>query len=217
MDKVDFKKDYKDLYQPKNTPSKILIPPMTFIMVEGKGNPNDEGGEFSEAVGLLYALCYMIKRSNKGDNAPERYYEYVVPPLEGLWKTNTFSRESGLPDKDTFTWTVMIRQPDFVTPDVFEWACGEVEKKKKKKKYLDSGKARLAVFNEGLCVQCMHKDSFDEEEKTLAKIEQFIIDNGLKNDVGEERHHHEIYISSPYITEAAKMKTVIRIPVKQAE
>lgn len=213
MDKLDFKKAYKELYQPKNTPSKILVPPMTFIMVEGKGNPNDEGGEFSEAVGLLYALSYTIKMSKKGGNAPEGYFEYVVPPLEGLWKLDNYSPDTGSPDKDKFIWTAMLRQPDFVTLEVFERACGEVEKKK----HLDTGKARLAVFNEGLCVQCMHKGSFDEEDTTLAKIEQFITDNGLKNDIGEARHHHEIYISSPDTADAAKKKTVIRIPVKQAE
>jgi len=209
MDKLNFQTAYKDFYQPRNTPTKILVPQMKFIMVEGKGDPNDKGGEFSQAVELLYALSKAIYMSKEDGSAPEGF-AYEVPPLEGLWRQKNGSPGVDTAHKGTLSWIAMLRQPDFVTQELFLWACDEV----KKTKMLDTGKARLTLFNEGLCVDCIHKGSFDDEDKTLAKIEHFMNDNGLKNDISEARHHHEIYLTVPGDTEVDKMKTVIRIPAK---
>ncbi len=210
MDKIDYKKEYKDLYLPKTTPMIINVPPINFIMVDGKGNPNREDGEYSRAVGMLYALSFTIKMSKMGANKPDGYFEYVVPPLEGQWWM-AYGREGvDYLKKDKFCWISMIRQPEFVTDEVFKRACEEVEKKK----HIDTSKARLEVFREGLCVQCMHMGPFDDEPKTLAKIEQFISENKLINDIDNLRRHHEIYLSDPRKGDIKKMKTVIRVPVK---
>jgi len=181
---------------------------MTFIMVDGKGNPNDSDGEYPAAVELLYGLSYTIKMNKKGESRPQGYFEYVVPPLEGLW-----SLDEGVDfkNKEKFLWTSMIRQPEFVTAEVFAGACRMVEEKKK----LDTSKARLEIFSEGLCVQCMHIGPFDEEPLTLESMDQFIRENGLTPDL-TTRRHHEIYLSDPRKTDPGKMKTILRIPVKKA-
>lgn len=211
MDKLDYKKEYKDLYLPKSTPAEIVVPPMTFIMVDGRGDPNEPGGEYQTAVELLYALSYTIKMSRKSGNAPAGYFDYVVPPLEGLWWLDD-GKEIDFSQKSHFCWTSMIRQPDFVTPAVFAWACREAQRKKQ----LDTARARLALFAEGLCVQCMHIGPFDDEPATIAKMERYIAANGFVNDIGEERRHHEIYLSDPRKAAASKMKTVLRIPVRRS-
>ena len=151
MSKLDYKTAYKELYAPKTTPSVVDVAPMAFIMVDGRGNPNDEGGEFQRAVELLYALTYTIKMSPKNGSAPEGYFEYVVPPLEGLWWMDD-PQNADFQHKDKYCWTAMIRQPEFVTAAVFNWAVQEVRRKKR----MDTGIARLEGFTEGLCVQCMH-------------------------------------------------------------
>jgi len=218
MVKTDYKKSSKELYCPKNEPSKIVVPAMSFIMADGAGNPNDENGEYQKVVELLYALSYTIKMSAKSGNAPKAYFDYVVPPLEGLW---WLSSDDGFDftQKERFCWTSMIRQPEFVTAEVFAWACAEV---KRKKPHLPVDKARLEAFDEGLCVQCMHIGKFDDEPKTLKKMESYIIQNKLINDIssmqnGAVRRHHEIYLSDPRKTAADKMKTVLRIPVRSEQ
>lgn len=210
-DKIDYKKEYKDLYMPKQKPAVIEVPAIPFIMINGKGNPNDESGEYSKAIELLYALCYTIKMSKMGENKPDGYFEYVVPPLEGLWWLSDGRPGVDYNHKDKFFWTSMIRQPEFVTQEVFEWACREVQKKKG----LDTSKARLEIFEEGICVQCMHVGAYDDEPATIAKMDAHIEEQGLINDVGEKRRHHEIYLGDPRKVEISKMKTVIRIPVKR--
>lgn len=209
MEKLDFKKAYKNLYLPKTAPMILDVPQMSFIMVDGKGNPNEENGSFQKAVELLYALSYTIKMSKMGKSVPEGYFEYVVPPLEGLWWF-----ENGAPfdftQKEQFCWTAMIRQPDFVTDAVFAWACAEV----KEKKQLDVSTAHFEAFTEGLCVQCMHIGSYDKEPETVEKMMRFMEANALKNDIGPTRHHHEIYLSDPRKADPAKWKTVLRYPVK---
>ncbi len=217
MEKLDYKKQYKDLYLPKESPAQVLIPQMNFIMVDGKGNPNKEGGEYQQAVELLYALSYTIKMSNKNNCAPDGYFEYVVPPLEGLWWLND-EADADFTQKDKYCWTSMIRQPEFVTKDVFQWACKEVEKKKP---LLDVSKARLQVFEEGLCIQAMHIGPYHEEPKTIAKIENYINQNGFSNDIGSilpdgtVRRHHEIYLNDPRKTKPEKIKTILRHPVRE--
>lgn len=213
--KLDYKKEFKDLYMPKSKPTLIKVPSMNFIMIDGKGNPNEIGGEYQLAVELLYALSFTIKMSKMGDFKPEGYFEYVVPPLEGLWWMNDCKID--LSNKDKFIWTSMIRQPEFVTDKVFQWACSEVAKKKS---HLDISKARLSMYNEGLCVQMMHIGPYDDEPGTIAQIESYIEDNNLKDDIssvqpdGTIRRHHEIYISDPRKTKPEKLKTVLRHPVR---
>lgn len=214
MEKLDYKKEYKDLYLPKASPMLIKVPSMKFIMIKGKGNPNSESGEYQEALSLLYALSFTIKMSKLGTHSIEGYFEYVVPPLEGLW-WNEGSKTVNYDEKEKFEWISMIRQPEFVTKEVFEWACKEV----KTKKGLDVSKAEFMELEEGLCVQMMHKGSYDEEPKTIAAIEEYIQTNQLKNDIGSKlengmiRRHHEIYLSDPRKSKVENLKTVIRIPV----
>lgn len=174
--KLDYKKEFKDLYLPKNEPMLVDVPEMNFIMVDGKGNPNDEGGEYQSAVEILYALSYAIKMSKKGSYNIEGYFEYVVPPLEGLWWVE--NDDMDFTKKNKFEWTSMIRQPEFVTKEVFEWACSEVLRKKPN---IDISKARLQKFKEGLCVQVMHIGSYDDEPKTVRKIDRYVEDNNLIN------------------------------------
>lgn len=204
----DFKKEFKDLYQPKTTPSVVDVPEMTFIMVDGKGDPNTSD-EYKEAVELLYGLSYTIKMSNK------EVFEYVVPPLEGFWSLDDDKfRGGGAPisDKSKFVWTVMIRQPDFVTKEIFKSAIMALGKKKS---HLDVSRARFEKFTEGLCVQAMHIGSYDSETTTVVKLEQFAIENGYAIDINGTRRHHEIYISDPRRVSPEKLKTVIRHPIKK--
>ena len=149
MEKVDYKKKFKELYLPKTKPAKVCVPKIQYIIIDGKGNPNYEEGEYSKAVGILYALSYRIKMSKMGSRNIDGYFDYVVPPLEGL------------------------------------------------------------------CVQCMHIGEFDNEPETVSKIDNFIKENGLQNDIGIGRKHHEIYLSDPRKCNRTKMKTVLRIPIKK--
>lgn len=211
MDKVDYKKTDKTFYQPKTTPSIVDVPEMVFITVAGKGNPNDEAGEYSKALQLLYALSYAIKMSKMGNEQPEGYFEYVVPPLEGLWwieglKGMDYSK------KDNFNWISMIRQPDFVTQDVLDWACAKAAMKNPD---LDYQKAQLQRLTEGLCVQCMHIGPYDDEPATVAKMDQFMKENGYVHDFSDTRRHHEIYLGDPRKTAPERLKTVIRHPIKK--
>ena len=210
MAAFDFKKEFKDLYMPKAVPVIIDVPEMRFIAISGAGDPNDENGEYKAALELLYPLCYTIKMSYKSTDI-DGFFQYVVPPLEGLWDTSDEVFRVGETDKSRFRWTSMIRQPDFVTEEVFRWACDEVKTKKR----LDPSKAELITYAEGLCVQCMHTGSYDEEPATIAKMERFIDENGLVNDIGTERRHHEIYLGDPRKTSPDRLKTVIRIPVRR--
>lgn len=209
-EKFDFKKEYKNLYMPKTKPSIIDVPAMTFIMVDGEGNPNT-CNEYKNVLEVLYGLSYAIKMSKMKGTQPKGYFEYVVPPLEGLWWIND-EKFHGLNilNKDKFCWTSMIRQPDFVTVEVFEAAKITLMKKKPG---IDISAARLVVFEEGKCAQVMHIGSYDSEPATIKILEDFIIEAGFKNDISEIRKHHEIYLSDPRKTAAEKLKTVIRHPI----
>lgn len=205
---IDFKKTEKDLYLPKTTPSIIDVPQMTFIAVNGKGDPNTSN-EYAHAVELLYGLSYSIKMSSK------KILEYVVPPLEGFWSVDDDFRGGGAPisDKSRFIWTMVIRQPDFVTEDIFESAKKALAKKKPG---LDISLAKLVTFTEGLCVQVMHIGPYDDEPATIAALDGFAADNGYIVDIDDNmRRHHEIYISDPRKVEPGKLKTVIRHPVRK--
>lgn len=204
----DYKKEYKEFYLPKDKPSIINVPPMNFIAVRGKGDPNRPDGEYKAAMNLLYGIAFTIKMSKKTDHRIEGYFDYVVPPLEGFWwQDNTdgidYSRKSD------FHWISLIRLPDFVTKADFDWAVNEASVKKK----ADYSKAEFFTYNEGLCVQCMHIGSYDDEPSTIAKMDEFAARNGYKTDISDTRFHHEIYLSDARRTAPEKLKTVIRHPV----
>ena len=205
----DFKKEYRDLYAPKTMPCLIDVPEMVFIMVDGKGNPNTSE-EYQSAVEILYGLSYAIKMSKKNGVQPAGYFDYVVPPIEGLWWPEEGSETAWYADKDKYCWTSMIRQPEFVDVAVFETARVELEKKKPT---LDVSRARLETYAEGLCVQMMHIGSYDDEPKTIAAITQYMIDNGYISDISDKRRHHEIYLSDPRKVAPEMIRTIIRHPV----
>ena len=207
---LDYKKEYKDLYSPKNQPMIIDVPEITFVAVEGKGNPNDKNGEYHKAMELLYGIEYTIKMSKMGTNIPNGYFDYVVPPLEGLWWVDN-STTIPPKDKSEYNWISIIRLPEYVTEDVFSWARNEV----KNKKNIETEKAEYIKIKEGLCVQCMHIGSYDEEQKTIKLMEKYIEENILVNDINEKRRHHELYLSDPQKTAAEKLKTILRIPIRR--
>jgi hypothetical protein len=203
---IDYKKTEKDLYQPRTTPSIIDVPEMIFIAVDGTGDPNTSA-EYVATVEVLYGLSYTIKMGNKS------VLEYVVPPLEGFWNVDDdFFRGGGesISDKSKFEWTSLIRQPGFVTTEIFEAAKTSLSKKKPN---LDLSKARLIKIAEGLCVQVMHIGSYDDEPTTIAVMDKYAIDIGYAIDINDTRRHHEIYLSDPRKTAPEKLKTVIRHPI----
>lgn len=205
----DYKKEYKEFYLPPKKPTLVDIPEMNFIAVNGTGDPNDPNGEYKAALGLLYAIAFTIKMSYKGTHQIEGYFSYVVPPLEGLWQQNG-STAIDYTKKENFIWTSMIRLPEFVTKEEFDWAVCEATQKKK----TDFSKVYFFTYQEGLCVQCMHVGSYDTEPETIAMMEDFMQKNGYVTDFSDTRRHHEIYLSDPRRTNEKRLRTVIRHPVK---
>ena len=207
----DYKKEYKEFYMPKNKPSIIEIPEMNYIAVRGKGNPNDENSEYKNSIGLLYAIAFTIKMSYKGTHKIEGYFEYVVPPLEGFWWQEGNKSGINYNDKDKFNFISIIRLPDFVTREDFKWAIDEVTKKKKQ----DFSKVEFLTYDEGICVQCMHIGSYDNEPETIDIMHKYMIENGYELDITNTRFHHEIYLSDPRRCNVDKLKTVIRHPIRK--
>lgn len=208
----DYKKEYKEFYMPKNKPAIVTIPKMNYIAVRGKGDPNEENGEYKQSIELLYAIAYTIKMSHKGSYKIEGYFEYVVPPLEGFWwqdgiKGVDYSR------KEEFNFISAIRLPDFVTESDFNWAIEEATKKKK----MDFSKVEFLIYDEGLCVQCMHIGSYDNEPATVELMNNYAAENGYITDITNNRHHHEIYLSDPRKSDVLKLKTVIRHPIRKRD
>jgi len=206
----DFKKEYKEYYLPKNKPELVLVPIANYIAVRGKGDPNEEGGEYKKAVGILYAIAYTLKMSYKSDYKIKGFYNYVVPPLEGFWWQDgvegvNFDR------KDLFKWISVIRLPDFITAEDFAWAVDTASKKKA----TDCRSAEFLAIDEGLCVQMMHLGPFDDEPRTVALMDKFLDENGYINDYSSTRLHHEIYLSDPRKAAPENWKTVIRHPVRK--
>lgn len=206
----DYKKEYKEFYMPKNKPGIIEIPQMNYIAVRGKGNPNDEAGEYKQSIGLLYAIAFTIKMSYKGTHKIEGYFEYVVPPLEGFWWQDGIT---GIDynKKEEMNFISLIRLPEFVTEDEFKWAVEEATKKKNQ----DFSKVEFLTYNEGLCVQCMHIGSYDNEPATIELMNNYAQENGYETDITDKRFHHEIYLSDPRRCDVSKLKTVIRHPIKR--
>ena len=183
---------------------------MNYIAVRGKGNPNEENGEYKQSIGLLYAIAYTIKMSKMGSHKIEGYFDYVVPPLEGFWWQEGV-QEIDYAHKENFCWISLIRLPDFVTKADFDWAISEATAKKK----TDFSKVEFFTYTEGLCVQCMHRGSYDDEPATVALMHEYAAENGYEIDITESRRHHEIYLSDARRVAPEKLKTVIRLPIKK--
>lgn len=207
----DFKKEYKELYQPKSKPQIVEVPPMNYIAVRGTGDPNEDGGAYQQAISVLYAMAYTLKMSYKTDYKIAGFFEYVVPPLEGFWWQDDVDGVN-YADKSGFHWISVIRLPDFVTKSDFDWAVETAAKKKK----LDCSSAKFLTIEEGLCVQMMHVGSYDDEPASVALMDDYLTENGYVNDLTAERLHHEIYLSDPRKTAPEKRKTVLRHPIKKA-
>lgn len=205
----DFKKEYKEFYLPKNVPSLVTVPDANFLAVTGKGNPNEPDGAYQAALAKLYAVAYTLKMSYKTDYRIKGFYEYVVPPLEGFWQIDgAFPKE-----KSELRWISVIRLPDFITAEHMQWAKDTALKKKK----LNCSDVEMRTVTEGLCVQIMHTGSYDDEPATIARMEQFMQENGYQTDFESGRLHHEIYLSDPRKCAPEKLKTVIRLPVRAAK
>lgn len=207
----DYKKEYKEYYLPKSRPEIIDIPRMNFIAVRGRGNPNEEDGAYKKAIGLLYGIAFTIKMSKKGNHEIKGYFDYVVPPLEGLWWQNGIDGFD-YTNKEDFCWISLIRLPDFITKEDFDWAIEEATKKKKQ----DFTDVEFFTMEEGLCVQCMHIGVFDEEAATVDQMNQYLKEQGYVNDYSGGRLHHEIYLSDARKVSQEKWRTVIRHPIKKA-
>jgi hypothetical protein len=206
----DFKKMEKELYLPGNAPELIQVPPMRYVALRGVGDPNREDGTYMRGIPVLYAVAYALKMSGRGGRAIEGFFDYVVPPLEGFWwQPGVEGVDYG--DKAGFHWLSVIRLPDFVTREDFDWAVSEASRKKK----LDCSMARFTTIDEGLCVQLTHLGPYDDEPASVALMDAFIADNGLVNDFTDVRRHHEIYLSDPRRTAPEKLKTVIRHPIRK--
>ena len=207
----DYKKEYKEFYMPKNKPAIVTVPTMNYIAVRGQGNPNEEGSEYKKSIELLYGIAYTIKMSKKGSHQIEGYFDYVVPPLEGFWWQD--DREGiDYAHKDDFKFISVIRLPDFVTRDDFEWAVEEATAKKK----MDFSKVEFMTYEEGICVQCMHIGSYDDEPATVELMHKYMEEQGYALDINDNRLHHEIYLSDARKVAPEKLKTVVRHPIKRA-
>ena len=206
----DYKKEYKEFYLPPRAPGIVTVPAMNFLAVRGRGDPNEENGAYKQALEMLYTVAYTIKMSKMGKQEPEGFFDYVVPPLEGLWWQAgvcgvDYSR------KADFQWISLIRLPEFVTKEVFDWAVREATEKKQR----DFSAVELFSWEEGLCVQCMHTGPYDEEPATVAAMEAYAKARGYEEDFGEGRFHHEIYLSDVRRCRPEKLKTVIRQPIRR--
>ena len=206
----DLKKEYKELYKPKTKPSIINVGKANFIAVRGVGDPNAENSEYKKSISLLYPIAYAIKMSKKGDYKIDGYFDFVVPPLEGFWWQEGI-KGVDYANKDSFNFISLIRMPDFVTKEVFEWAIEETTRKKKE----DFSKVEFFTYDEGLCVQCMHIGPYNDEPITVEAMHEYMIEQGYELDITDERFHHEVYISDVRKTSPEKLKTVLRHPIKK--
>lgn len=205
----DYKKEYKEFYMPKAKPEIVTVPPMNYLAVRGEGDPNEEGGKYKTAIGLLYGAAFTIKMSGKAGRRIDGYFDYVVPPLEGFWwqpGVDGFDYSN----KSSFHWISVIRLPDFVSKADFDWAVAEAEKKKKQ----DFSAVEFLRVDEGLCVQMMHIGPFDDEPASVALMDAYLAEKGYENDFSDVRLHHEIYLSDARRVSPEKWRTVIRHPVR---
>lgn len=206
----DYKKEYKEFYSPKDKPEIREIPPMHYAAVRGHGDPNEESGDYKAAIGLLYGISFTLKMCHKAGHRMDGYFDYVVPPLEGLWWQEGVAGID-YAHKEAFEWISLIRLPDFVTQADFDWAVEEAARKKK----TDFSKVSFFTYTDGLCVQCMHIGPYDDEPSTIARMDQFAMENGYVLDISQTRLHHELYLSDARRCDPAKLKTVIRHPIRK--
>ena len=206
----DFKKEYREFYMPPKKPGIVNVPPMNYIAFRGKGDPNDEQGDYKRGIGLLYAIAFTLKMSYKGERKIEGYFDYVVPPLEGFWWQEGVEGVDHS-RKENFNFISLIRLPDFISMADFEWAIGEATRKKK----ADFSQVEFLPWEEGLCVQCMHTGAYDDEPATVEMMHCFAAENGFEPDFSPYRLHHEIYLSDPRKCDLSRLKTVIRHPIKE--
>ena len=207
----DFKKEYKEFYMPKCKPEIVTVPKANYIAVRGEGDPNEDGGAYQAAIGVLYSVAYTLKMSYKTEHKIEGFFEYVVPPLEGFWWQDGIAGVD-YSKKSAFHWISVIRLPDFVTEADLAWAVETASKKK----HIDCSSAEFLTVEEGLCVQILHVGSYDDEPATVAVMDAFLAENGYVNDLSDTRLHHEIYLSDARKTAPEKLKTVIRHPIRKA-
>lgn len=206
----DYKKEYKEFYLPKKKPEIVAVPPMNYIAVRGIGDPNQEDGEYKKTIGLLYAIAFTIKMSNRSGHQIDGYFDYVVPPLEGFWWQEGIAGFD-YTRKELFHWISVIRLPDFVTRQDFDWAVAEATVKKKQ----SFSQVEFITVEEGLCVQMLHIGPYDDEPGSVALMDEMIAAKGYANDFSDTRLHHEIYLSDARRTAPEKQKTVIRHPIKK--
>ncbi len=207
----DFKKEYREFYLPKNRPELVTVPPAAFVAVRGRGDPNEPGGAYQQAIAVLYSVAYTLRMSRKAGHEIAGFFDYVVPPLEGFWQ----QERPGAIDygrKDDFRWISAIRLPDFVTPAELAWAVGTASEKKG----FDCSAAEYWTVEEGLCVQMLHLGPFDDEPASVAQMDGFAREAGYVPDFTETRLHHEIYLSDARRVPPERWKTVLRHPVRPA-
>ena len=205
-EKLELKKERIDLYRPSTKgPVLIEVPEMAFLMIDGAGNPNTHP-DYQAAVEALYGTAYTIKFACK--KALGR--DFVVMPLEGLWWGMPLDKAVFTEaDKDQFQWTMMIRQPDFVTPEMVTEAASEAARKKDLPAL---PKLRFELYAEGMAVQSMHIGPYDAEGPLIRQMHQFALDSGYHL----HGKHHEIYLGDPRRTAPEKLKTVLRQPVRRS-
>lgn len=207
--KFEWRKQEKNLYLPKEKPELLTVPKQKFITIQGKGDPNSP--QFSELVGVLYSVAYAIKMIPKHGFTPEGYYDYTVYPLEGLWDLTEEGRLSSELIKEELLYTLMIRQPDFVTNETFDKAIERVRKKYNHSRLSD---VAFEVIEDGLSVQMLHIGAYDDEPKTFEQMKKFILENNLQI---TSLRHREIYLSDARKTAQEKLKTVLRYQVSMIE
>ncbi|NOZ72288.1 MAG: hypothetical protein GXP38_10305 [Chloroflexi bacterium] len=203
MSKVDFKKKWRHLYNPSAKKISVVeVPPLNFLMIDGAGDPNTSP-QYQQALEALFSLSYTIKfriKKTTGD-------DYTVMPLEGLWWTEDPGQFS-VDHKDQWQWTSMMMQPEFITPEIVTEAITEV---RRKKNLAALDKVRFEPYHEGLSAQIMHIGPYAAEAPTIARLHQFIRENGYEL----RGKHHEIYLSDPRRTRPERLKTVIRQPIQE--
>lgn len=208
----DFKKEQKELYQPKTAPALVHVPKMNYLAVRGKGDPNDPDGEYARSIPLLYGVAYTLKMSPRAGHVIDGFFDYTVPPLEGFWWQPGLAGVD-YANKAGFHFLSLLRLPDFVTRADFDWAVESATAKKK----MDLSPVEFFPYDEGLCVQCMHLGPYDAEPQTAAKMHDFMRRQGYALDITDTRCHHEIYLSDPRKCNPARLKTVLRHPVRPAD
>ncbi|TRZ39507.1 hypothetical protein CEQ21_00605 [Niallia circulans] len=205
--KHEWRKHEKSLYLPKAAPELVEVPGHKFLMIDGQGNPNEE--EFAERVKVLYSMAYAVRMMPKGGFTPPGYVEYTVYPLEGIWSLTEKGRKLTELNKNEFLYTIMIRQPEFVTKEVVLMALDKVTKKNSHP-FLEQ--VYFQTSDKSLNVQMLHIGPYDDEPKSFAIMDEFAKDNNL---LRIEKEHREIYLSDARKVVPEKLKTVLRYKVQQ--